>query len=314
MLRRARQPIIPRDTGDRTGTRGILRTALADIRRRFAGLQREVLAIFDGIRIVAANADREIGRTIYALTPEEMAVVSTALRAALDRWLLAGKEASQLFWWRPYVEQAARAGTAQSVANLSQLSEAYTAARSLQQVLYSEPYRNRVAMAVIRSTDYWTGLAEEQRSTLAQIIGRAVVDGKNPKAVRAEIMERLDVGRSRAELYAQTDITNTLREARQFEAEAAQDQLGLRVALLWTSALLPTTRPTHAARNGRAYSVAEVRAFYERDGNRFRCHCGQTECLLDADGRPILSDKTKARFAAEREAWERAQAKRGGRP
>ena len=105
-------------------------------------------------------------------------------------------------------------------------------------------------------------------------IGRAVVDGKNPKAARAEIMERLDVGRSKAMAYAQTDITDTLRQARMAEADYAQEQFGMAIGLLWTSALIPTTRPWHASRNGKVYTSAEVTAFYGQRGNRYNCRCG----------------------------------------
>ena len=77
--------------------------------------------------------------------------------------------------------------------------------------------------------------------------------------------------------------------------------------MLWTSALLPTTRPTHAARNGKVYTTDEVRDFYGKNGNRYRCHCGQTECLLDSDGNPILTQGLKDKMQAEKSAWEAAQ-------
>lgn len=304
MKPRQRSPIIPGDSRDRTGSAGILRRAGAEIRRRWVGLQRDALAIFDAIRIVETN-DSAVPRTIYALTADEMAAVSFALRQAVDRWIASGREAAHLFWWAPFDEDAARLGTAQTVANLTAIAPAYAAARTLQEVVFSEPYRNRVAMAQIKSYDHWTGLAAEVRSELSQIIGRAVVDGKNPRAVRAEIAERLGVSKSRALGYAQTDITDTLRQARMAEADHAAETMGLAVGLLWTSALLPTTRPSHAARNGKVYTSAEVRAFYAVNGNRYRCHCATTECLLDENGKPILSQAARDSLRKEREAWQR---------
>ena len=130
----------------------------------------------------------------------------------------------------------------------------------------------------------------EMRAELAQIIGRAVVDGKNPRAVRTEIAERLEVSRGRALGYAQTDITDTLRQARMAEADHAREEFGLGIGLLWTSALLPTTRPTHAARHRKVYTSAQVKAFYAVNGNRYRCHCSITECLLDEDGMRLLGE------------------------
>lgn len=50
-------------------------------------------------------------------------------------------------------------------------------------------------------------------------------------------------------------------------------------------------------------STDEVRAFYSRDGNRYNCHCGQTECLLDAAGKPILTPALRKAMADELQAW-----------
>lgn len=302
---RPRNPIIPGNPQERTGSAGTLRRALADIRRRFDALARDVLAIFDRIPILAANDTAPMPRTAYMLTPDQLGRVSQDLQQALERWLGNGRDPAHLFWWGAYDSEASQMGAAQSVLNLARLSPAYAAQRTLQQVLFSEPYRNRVAAAQVRSLDHWTGLSATLRADLSAAIGRAVVDGTNPRAARAEIRGRLDVSKSRAELYAQTDITGTLREARWAEADQARDAFGIDVALLWTSAFLPTTRHSHAARHGKAYTSEEVRQFYARDGNRYRCHCGQTEVLLDEDGAPILTPSTKRVMAREREVWQR---------
>lgn len=170
-------------------------------------------------------------------------------------------------------------------------------------MVYSEPYRNRIAVAKFRSSEYWTGLGAETRAKLAQVIGGAVADGQNPKAARKLILEAPDVSKGRAMLYAQTDITSTLREARWQESEYADRELGIRTALLWTSAFLPTARRTHAVRHGHTYSPEKCREFYSKDGNRYRCHCGQTECLLNTEGEPILTGKLRDIMKNERSAW-----------
>lgn len=304
---RPRNPAIPGTVKDRTATGGIVRRASAAIRQRFAGLQAEVLAIFGRIRTYQGNdLAPKAERTLYALTPEELAATSQALQDALERWIADGKQPAHLLWYQTHSAEAAQLGTAQSVANLANLSATYAAARSLEQVIYSEPYRNRVAMAQIRNMDHWTGLSGTLRSELSQIIGRAVADGKNPVDVRTEIAERLDVSRSKALQYAQTDITDTLRQARMQEMEMAQEQFAMNLGLLWTSALIPTTRQWHASRSGKVYTPAEVREFYGQRGNRYNCRCAVTECLIDDNNRPVLTDSLKRKMAAEREAWQRA--------
>ncbi len=301
-------PLIPGSPTDRTGSTGLLRHALREIARRWAGLQADVLALFNGIGTLQVNDAAADAPTIYTLTPQQLAQLSAELQAAVQRWIADGRDPADQFWWSAYTADAAQLGAAQSVANLGALSEVYGAARSIEAVIYSEPYRNRVAMAQIRSYEHWRGLADATRADLAGVIGRAVADGKNPRAVRQEIQDRLGVSRSKAAQMAQTDVTGTLREARWAEADAAAEQFDMRVGLLWSSALTSRTRAWHASRNGRTYSTEEVRVFYQQKGNRWNCLCGQTECLLDADGKPILTDRLKQTMRAERERWEKAHA------
>lgn len=296
-------PIIPGTPADRTGALGILRRAVREIDRRWAGLQADALAIFEAIPVYAVNAGETVDMFRYGLTPEQMARLSAELQAAVERWIADGRDPANLFWWSQYVSESAQLGTAQSVANLTSLSPAYAAARSIEAVIYSEPYVQRLAMAQLKSYEHWTGLAAQQKSELAQIIGRAVTDGKNPKAVKTEIAERLGVGMGKAKQYAQTDITDTLRQARWAESEQAQEDFGLKIGLLWTSALLRTTRPWHASRHGRIFTALQVREFYGKNGNRYNCHCSTTECLLDADGKPILTDKLRSKMGAEKVQW-----------
>lgn len=304
MRERIRNPVIPGTRKDRTGAGAILRRAGAEISRRWVSLSRDVLAIFDSLQVLALNDDR--GPAVrYAIQPEQLAAIAAELQATVARWIAEKRDIANVFWWDGFVEDAHRLGTAQSWANLANLSTAYAAARQLEAIIYSEPYRNRIAAAKFKSYEHWTGLAAEQRSALAQIIGRAVADGQSPTVARRLIVERLEVGKAKALAYAQTDITDTLRQARMQEADTARETMNLQIGMLWTSALIPTTRPWHASRNGRVYTTAEVRAFYAERGNVFNCRCGVTECLLDSDGKPILSDGAKAKLRDEREAWER---------
>lgn len=301
MIDRPRNPIVPGTLKDRTGAAGILRRAGAEIRKRCAGLEAEVLAIFDRVQIYGANDTAD--RVLYALTPAQMEALSLELAAALRRWVADERDPAHIAWWSDYVAEASQLGAAQSVANLTQLSTSYAASRALETVIYSTPYKNRLAMAQIKGMDHWTGLAATQRAELSSIIGRAVVDGKNPRAVRKEIQERLEVSKGRALGYAQTEVTGVLREARWAEADHAREEMGINTGLLWTSALLPSTRAHHAALNGKVRTTEQVRDFYASGGNRYRCHCAQTECLLDADGKAILTKGLQSKMANERARW-----------
>jgi len=306
---RQRNPAVPSNPEDRTGTGGIRQRARAEIRRRFAGLEADVLALFNRIPTYALN-DLRTPEVRYGLRPEDLAGIAEELQATLDRWIADGRDPAHILWYDAYQAEAAQLGTAQSVSNLTNLSPTYAAARTLAQVVYSEPYRTRARLAKFRSYEQWISLSSDQRQKLATVIGQAVADGTNPRVARKAIQEALGVGKARALLYAQSDITNVLREARQAESEQAEVELGIKTGLLWTSAFKPTTRPWHASRSGRVYTRAEVKEFYAQGGNRYNCYCGQTECLLDENGKPILTKKLQSAMANERKAWQSVHGKK----
>jgi len=107
----------------------------------------------------AINAGETVDLYRYGLTPDQMARLSAELQAAVERWIADGRDPANLFWWSQYVSETAQLGTAQTVANLSGLSPAYAAARSIEMVIYSEPYVQRLALAQFKSYEHWTGLA-----------------------------------------------------------------------------------------------------------------------------------------------------------
>lgn len=298
-------PIIPGTNRDRTGSLRLIGRAFKDIGARMDGLQLEVVRLFRGIRVVSTNATEDL-RTVYAMTPREMELFGQRLQYITDTWLAEGRESYGGFWWSGYDEEATRLGTAQTVANLQGLSKAYKVTRTISDVIRSEEWRNRVAMSQLKSMEHWTGLASTTRAELSRVVGVAVAEGRSPRRAVTDIAAALDVTRAKARQYAQTDITDTLRGARWAEAEYAQRNLGIRLALLWTSALQTFTRQTHAARHGRTYTSDEVREFYSRDGNVYKCHCATTECLIGDDGKPILTEKLKSTMAKARATWNRA--------
>ncbi|MEY4943749.1 MAG: hypothetical protein RL254_1930, partial [Planctomycetota bacterium] len=96
-------PIIPGNKQDRTGTSGILRRAVADIRRRYKGATRDVIAAFDRIPVYRVNEVSEADFAVrYGLTPQAMADLSQELAAIMARWLEEGRESAPGFWWSPY--------------------------------------------------------------------------------------------------------------------------------------------------------------------------------------------------------------------
>lgn len=295
--KRVRNPIVPASRVNPTGTTRLLSRADKEIRARYKRIGARVLAYFDSIPWLAFNADGA-----YQFPASRMDELRAVLAEITYSELVDGQPLT--FWFAEYDRDAAQLGLAQSSANLAAISTTYAASRPLVAAISSAPYQNRVAMAMQRSYTHFTGLSDAMQADLAQTIAKAIANGDNPRVAKAAIMERLGVSESRARLYAQSDITMTLRDAKMGELEDTEEALGIQSKLLWVSALLPTTRKNHASRHGRLYTPDEVREFYSKDGNRYNCHCSIVETLIE-DGVPQLTQKLKATMVAEKQQWEK---------
>lgn len=178
-------------------------------------------------------------------------------------------------------------GTGLAVENLANISEDYT--RTITQVLMSDPWQRRAALVGSRVFEEMKGFEGDTGRDLARVLRQAVQDGLNPRDVVSTIKDRFGVAESRARRIATTEISGALRRARWDEAQDAETRLGIRVRLMWVSALRPTTRLWHASRHGLLYAVQEVREFYAVNGNAINCYCSQIETLVDAEGKPVVT-------------------------
>lgn len=301
----AKTPILPRNLENPVGGTWILRKADKAVDERFKAIQVRVLALFRGIPAYKVNISaEEVGQYVYGLTPAQMEILSQSLQDAIE-YYLANPDKRQ-FFMAEHVEDATRAGTVASQANLAHLSVTYAAARPIETIILSQPYVNRVAMAVSASYDKWSSFSAAMKDDLRGIIGRSVALGLNPKKIQTQIAEQLGVSRRKAWSIAQTELVGALREARWAESDVASQELDLDIRMLWTSALIPQTRPWHASRHGKAYTTAEVRAFYAEKRNMYNCFCAQTECFVDADGKPVISKAGQQAMKAEKQKWEKA--------
>jgi SPP1 gp7 family putative phage head morphogenesis protein len=199
----------------------------------------------------------------YLIDLDELARIVDLIRATLSR----GNGRTVL---TRQTEASYRAGIAKAVENLARLSDDYT--RTVTQHLASQPVLRRAALAGARVFEFMEGFAGDTASDLGRVLFQAVQDGQNPKDTAKDIRARFDVSKSRAERIARTEITQALRRGRIDEARDAEDKFGIRVKMLWVSALIPErSRPWHMARHGNLYTTEEVTDFYSRNGNAINC-------------------------------------------
>jgi len=173
-------------------------------------------------------------------------------------------------------------------------------------VLTSKPFITRLSIAESASWTSWKGLAEKAKGEIANILKDSIIRGVSTRDAARLVKERLDVSRSDARRIAQTSLLGAYREARIKEAERADEKYGIRTEMLWTSALLPTTRVTHGVRHSNTYTRSEVEEFYSKDGNRFFCYCSITEVLIQ-DGKPVISKAAKNKMEKEKKQWQKSR-------
>lgn len=295
-----------------------------DIEERYFNIKRQLKEVFDQRltgRQREANSEKSwmlcnndsgepslyqvnAGTYIYDMTAAQLADLFQIVQAILDGSLLDG--GSQSLWALGYVAAEYERGTLNAFTNLSVQSPAYASQTTLPQLLSSPAYQNQIAAAYVSTYSDWKGISDTARADLANVIADSIGRGVNPRETAQIISKRLDVSMAKAKNIAQTEQVGALREAQWNETEWTQERLGLNTAILWISALKPTTRASHAARHGKTFSPQEVRDFYSRDGNRYHCYCGNIPCLLNDDG-SLFNNGLADKLAKERQLWNEAK-------
>lgn len=298
------QPIIPPNLKNPTGTGLITKRVIGRIGRGAKMINRRVKALFESVPRQRIDADSgmvinselpddhylHVNQNIvyqYQLSAEILAQISREIDAILRQAYMGTTLPVPLSDWYMYtaVDSAYEQGAAQAVTNLAVISEQFT--ETVQDVVLSQAYVDRVALVRARVFENMDGIIGSVRADLADTLARGMEAGEGPRVIAKQIRERVGVSQSRAERIARTETLTAHRRARWAQAKDTQDRLGIKTKLLHISALSPTTRRTHANRNGNLYSIEEVEQWYAVDGNAINCKCAQTEVLVDDEGAAI---------------------------
>jgi len=252
---------------------------------------------------VNADVSYDIGSSSYKRLLAEV-------EAIIDSILMSGGKRNLFFY--ELLETESKRGTKDAFNNLTAQSALYEEKASLIKVLTSKPFITRLSIAESASWTSWKGLAEKAKGEIANILKDSITRGVSTRDTTRLVKERLDVSRSDARRIAQTSLLGAYREANRKENERADEQYGIRTEMLWTSALIPTTRPWHASRHGRVYTREEVEEFYAERGNRYNCYCAQTAVLIQ-EGEPVISQVALKKMDKEKKAWNKTQVKKKGK-
>lgn len=296
-------PRLPTATTDPVGADRRVGSAWKQLDSKYKDLRKRIVDLFDAIPAAQINVDGYGYQ--YDFSAQRAASISDEIQRILDEVLLDGADYNRL-WIGVDITGAYESATRLAQGNLASMSADYAAQRTINDILFSEPYMRRLGIAYSSTYSDWRGLSDQGRSQLAGVIAEGIATGKNPSGVTEDIVKRLDVSKSYAKQLAQTEITGVLRQARRDEAGEANALLGLNVGLLWSSALIPTTRLTHGSLHGKTKTPEWVADFYSKDGNRYNCRCAQTEVLI-VDGQPQMTQRAIERYAEAKSAWMQEQ-------
>ncbi|ELI8005642.1 phage head morphogenesis protein [Yersinia enterocolitica] len=292
-----------------------------DIEGRYLGIKTTLKQLFDerltgrvregnaqlGV-MVCNNDDGELpslyqvnaGTFIYDMNAQQLAALLERIQTILDDYLLEGN--GQSIWSLQYISDEYQRGTLNAFTNLSVQSQVYAQQTTLSALLSTPAYQNQIAAAFISTYSDWKGISDAARADLANIISDSIGRGVNPRETAGIISKRLDVSMSSAKRIAQTEQVGALRKAQWQETDWAKERLGLNTAVLWLSALKPTTRAWHASRHGKIYTVEQVEAFYAENDNWYHCYCSQIPALLNDDG-TLYNEGLTDKLAKERKQW-----------
>lgn len=285
--------ILPTNKADPTGADSLERRAMAEFRRKLIAVRRvyvnDVKAIPKqeitvNVAGLATNAKR------YAFLIDSIAIdeMFRSWDTIVDSIMLEGGE-NRLWFFESYVRPAYQKGTAQSFTNLGYQSEAYKAGRgSLEQLLYSEPYRRRIALSRARVYEEMKGFTAQLKADMARVVSEGIGRGLGTSAIADTLEEQLGIEERRANKIARTEVPMALRRARWDESDQAAEDYALESRMMHISALSPTTRRTHADRHAKLYTTEQIREWYSKDGNAINCKCGQIEVLVDENGKPLV--------------------------
>lgn len=277
------QKIIPtRLEKDPTGQAGNRLRAKVDISRRVNRLRDPVLQILRSFPVESITVNKT--RYNYDINPQRIAGLFDELQAMFYR-ALEVESFSRGWFLSQYLGQAWQEGTTKAFTRLKTLAESAAPniadAMNLDSVLTSPEYARRFEIIAARAFESMKGFAGQAANDLGRILGEGVALGQSPRTIARDIRKKFDqIEGYRALRIARTEVNNSFKEARYEETKDVRDRLGLEVKVMHVSALVENTRPSHAARHGKIYTLEDEREWQNEGSNLINCICSTVEVVF----------------------------------
>lgn len=272
---------------DPTGQAGNRLRAKREISRRVRSLREPVLQILDSFPIESITVNKTTYQ--YSVNPDRLASLFDELQLYFFQ-ALELDTFSRGWFLNEYLGQAWQQGTVKSFSRLKTLAESVAPNRAelmqLDSVLTSPEYANRFDLISARAFENMKSFSGQAANDLGRILGQGVALGQSPRTIARDIRKKFDqIEGYRALRIARTEVNHSFTEARYEQSKDVRDRLGLEVSVLHVSALVDSTRPNHAARHGKLYTLEEQREFWATGSNLISCLCSTVEVVF-IDGEP----------------------------
>lgn len=270
------------------------RKALKSVIRKLVSANNRINAVARGLSVNLAVTD-------YNVTAQGLQDIQLEIEGILNQELLGsinGELMPSDWFYKDEIETPYRAGTVETVNETNHLIDAAILALlfkgkitprklTIQEVLLSSEYRELLDKVYIKNFQTLKSLSKNTAEQIIQTINSGIDAGKSRREIIKEINARFSVSKSRAKRIVNTEVNKAYNDAKIDSAALIEKETGVKTKVRHISALLPTTRPHHAARHRKIYTRAEQTAWWDSGVNRINCYCKIETVLVNSKGREI---------------------------
>lgn len=287
---------MPSKNLDPTGQSGNRRKSFAEFKYRLAGMQKDVLALFDTLPVTQREVQETVitNKTIYEWLVDSVGLTQAQqeLRRIVQRWLQTDTTGRQNFFTN-YIEEAYRKGAIEAtlrvklLAQQASLDPVAIAQMDPMLIVSSPAYVDRVNMVFTQAFTVMKGFSDDQIVDIGRILTQTITSGLSPRSAQQAIRKHFKTTRARAERISRTEINRSHSLGRLEQNKDTRNRLGIDVRVIHRSALqFERTRRTHGMRHGHIYTIEEQAQWWDEGTNRINCLCSSTEVVVDKDGKP----------------------------
>lgn len=324
--------ILPRSKQYPTGQNPRIKAFYGELRRRLRRSYRAAAEYAGNLKpyvsqgnVYLPTANWESFHTVnrttyeYQLDPLLMSQINSYIEALLNEIIYGNAHGEwSAGWWANAYASGSYQQAAEQVAAQTQLLAADAGVTeelpSLQylraEAVVMEPgFQRRLGSVYARLFEDMKGFTDVDKRNMAGIIMRGMAAGQSPRVIARE-MEKKGLEQDwRCLRIASTEVNNAYRQGSFDETDAVNQEVFVdseyEMRIMHLSALLPTTRPDHAARHGTICTPAQQKEWFatKATGGAINCHCSQVDILVNKKtGKPI-NTRLRDTLLAQKKEW-----------